>query len=150
MILNKKVSKMLRIVFSLIKKICFMIQIHEFLQSLQRRRRWGGKGGMCPPKFWNISYRISANSFLPWIVSAHLCTVTFGLMYCELWISTFKKEYFQRKLFAEIRNPIRTKGGRLCPPYYYWPPHLFGWCGLSDWLEPTCFFGFKRGNPNFF
>jgi hypothetical protein len=24
------------------------------------------------------TYRISANSFLPWIVSAHLCTVTFG------------------------------------------------------------------------
>ena len=28
-------------------------------------------------------------------------------------------------------NPIRTKGGRLCPPYYYWPPHLFGRCGVS-------------------
>ena len=30
MILHKKVSKMFRRVFSLIKKICFMIQIHEF------------------------------------------------------------------------------------------------------------------------
>ena len=37
-------------------------------------------------------YRISSYSFLPWIVSAHLCTVTFGLMYCDLWISKFKKE----------------------------------------------------------
>ena len=34
MILHKKVSKMFRTVFLLIKKICFMIQIHEFLQSL--------------------------------------------------------------------------------------------------------------------
>jgi hypothetical protein len=24
-------------------------------------------------------------------------------MYCDLWISTFKKEYFPRKLFVEIR-----------------------------------------------
>ena len=32
-------------------------------------------------------YRISSYSFRPWIVSAHLCTVTFGLMYCELSIS---------------------------------------------------------------
>ena len=31
------------------------------------------------------------NSFLPWIVSAPLCTVTFGLMYCDLWISKPKK-----------------------------------------------------------
>ena len=31
-------------------------------------------------------------------------------------------------------NPIRTKGGRLCPPYYYWPPHLFGRCGASVML----------------
>ena len=30
-------------------------------------------------------------------------------------------------------NPIRTKGGRLCPPYFPWPPpHLFGRCGVSD------------------
>ena len=28
-------------------------------------------------------------------------------------------------------NPIRTKGSRLCPPYYYWPPHIFGRCGIS-------------------
>ena len=28
-------------------------------------------------------------------------------------------------------NPIRTKGGRLCPLYYYWPPHLYGQCGVS-------------------
>jgi hypothetical protein len=33
--------------------------------------------------------------------------VTFGLMYCDLWISTFKKEYFPRKLFAEIRYTKR-------------------------------------------
>ena len=37
-------------------------------------------------------YRISSYSFRPWIVSAHLCTVTFGLMHCDLWISKFKKE----------------------------------------------------------
>ena len=36
MILHKKVTKMFRRVFSLIKKICFVIQIHEFLQSLTR------------------------------------------------------------------------------------------------------------------
>ena len=28
-------------------------------------------------------------------------------------------------------NPIRTKGGRLCLPYYYVPPNLFGRCGVS-------------------
>ena len=28
-------------------------------------------------------------------------------------------------------NPIWTKGGRLCPPYYYWAPHLLGQCGVS-------------------
>ena len=33
--------------------------------------------------------------------------------------------------FGILVNPIRTKGGRLCPPYYYWPPHLFGRCGAS-------------------
>ena len=38
------------------------------------------------------NYRISSYSFRPRIVSAHLCTVTFGLMYCDLWISKFKKE----------------------------------------------------------
>ena len=39
-----------------------------------------------------FKYRISSYSFRPWIVSAPLCTVTFGLMYCDLWISKFKKE----------------------------------------------------------
>ena len=34
--------------------------------------------------------------------------------------------------FGILVNPIRTKGGRLCPPYYYWPPHLFGRCGASE------------------
>ena len=34
MILPKKILKMFRRVFSLIKKICFLIQIHEFLRSL--------------------------------------------------------------------------------------------------------------------
>ena len=48
-------------------------------------------------------YRISSYSFRPWIVSSHLCTVTFGLMYCDLWISKFKKEWFPRKLHEEIR-----------------------------------------------
>ena len=43
---------------------------------MNRRRRWGGRGGTCPPSF-GISV-----------------------------------------------NPIRTKGGRLCPPYYYWAPHF--------------------------
>ena len=37
--------------------------------------------------YWNSSY-----SFCPWIVSAHLSTVTFGLIYCDLWTSKFKKE----------------------------------------------------------
>ena len=41
-------------------------------------------------KFWTMQrkknvYRISSYSFLPGIVSAPLCTVTFGLMYCDLW-----------------------------------------------------------------
>ena len=34
-------------------------------------------------------------------------------------------------------NPIRTKGGRLCPLYYYVPPHLFGRCGVSV-IEMEC------------
>ena len=28
-------------------------------------------------------------------------------------------------------NPIRTKGGRLCSTYYYWPPQTFGRRGVS-------------------
>ena len=40
-----------------------------------------------------FNYRISSYSSHPWIVSAPLCTVTFGLIYCDLWISKFKKEY---------------------------------------------------------
>ena len=36
-----------------------------------------------------LTYRFSPYSFQPWIVSAHLFTVTFGLMYCDLWISKF-------------------------------------------------------------
>ena len=40
-----------------------------------------------------LNYRISSYSSHPWIVSAPLCTVTFGLIYCDLWISKFKKEY---------------------------------------------------------
>ena len=40
----------------------------------------------------SLNYRISSYSFRPWIVSAHLCTVTIGLIYCDLWISKFKKE----------------------------------------------------------
>ena len=31
------------------------------------------------------------------------CTVTFGLMYCDLWISKSKKEYFPQKQYEEIR-----------------------------------------------
>ena len=50
---------------------------------MQRRRWWGGQGGMCPPSF-GVSV-----------------------------------------------NPIRTKGGRSCPPYYYRPPQIFGRWGVS-------------------
>ena len=39
-----------------------------------------------------IRYRISSYSFRPWIVSSHSFTVTFGLMFCDLWISKVKKE----------------------------------------------------------
>ena len=39
----------------------------------------------------NLSCTVSVTAF-PHIVSAHLCTVTFGLLYCDLWISEFKKE----------------------------------------------------------
>ena len=39
------------------------------------------------------TYRISSYNFRPWIV---------GLMYCDLWISKFKKEWFQRKLCEKI------------------------------------------------
>ena len=36
-------------------------------------------------------------------------------------------------VFGRSNNPIRTRGGRFCPPYYYWPlPQIFGWCGVSD------------------
>ena len=40
----------------------------------------------------SLEYCISSYSFRPWIVSTHLYTVTFGLMYCDLWTSKFKKE----------------------------------------------------------
>ena len=41
--------------------------------------------------------------------------------------------------FGILVNPIWTKGGRLCPPYYYWPPHLFGRCGASEVAFKDCF-----------
>ena len=44
----------------------------------------------------NANYHIFSYSFCPWIVSEHLCTVTFGFMYCDLWISKFKKNSFCR------------------------------------------------------
>ena len=40
----------------------------------------------------NPAYRISSYSFRPWIVSAPLCIVNFGLTYCDLWISKFKNQ----------------------------------------------------------
>ena len=40
---------------------------------------------------------------LEWFPLLNLCTATFGLMYCELWISKFKKEEFPLKLYEEIR-----------------------------------------------
>ena len=43
----------------------------------------------------------------------HLCNVTFGHMYCDLWISTFKKEYFPWKLFAEIQAMETIQGRKL-------------------------------------
>ena len=50
------------------------------------------KGSDPPPIFClKYIYRISSYNFRPWIVSAHLYTVTFGLMYCDLWISKPKK-----------------------------------------------------------
>ena len=61
----------------------YIIPKYHIFNPPQRRRRWGGRGGMCP-----TSFGISV-------------------------------------------NPIRTKGDRLCPPYYYCPPHLFGQCGVS-------------------
>ena len=57
-------------------------------------------------------------------------------------------------------NPIRTKGGRLCPLYYYVPPHLFGrcGCGISEGLLTKVFssvlnimyFFFTQNNTNSF
>ena len=40
----------------------------------------------------NKDYRISSYSFRPWIVSSPLCTATFDLMYCDLWVFKSKKE----------------------------------------------------------
>ena len=60
------------------------------------------------PSVWTIlAYRISSYSFRPWIVSAHLFTVTFGLMYCDFGISKSKKNSFP-KLYEEIRYLICT------------------------------------------
>ena len=39
-----------------------------------------------------ITYHISSYSFRPRIVSTHLCTVAFRLMYFDLWTSKSKKE----------------------------------------------------------
>ena len=35
-------------------------------------------------------------------------------------------------LFDPWVNPIPTSWGRSGPLYYYWPPQIFGWCGVSD------------------
>ena len=42
--------------------------------------------------FWMIKFTIT---LFPHIVSAPLCTMTFGLMYCDLWISKLKKNSFR-------------------------------------------------------
>ena len=36
--------------------------------------------------------------------------------------------------FGILVNPIRTKGGRLCPPYYYWAPPSF-WTMRRLWTD---------------
>ena len=51
----------------------------------------------------NFNVKKSITTVFPHIVSAHLCTVTFGLMYCDLWISKLKREQFPRKIYEEIR-----------------------------------------------
>ena len=50
-------------------------------------------------------YRISSYSLGPWIVSAHLCNVTFGLMYCD---PSPKKNSFRG-------NYMRKYGIWFCP-----------------------------------
>ena len=45
-------------------------------------------------------------SFLPWIVSAPLCTVTFGPMYFDLWIS----KVYMRKYGTYIGNSFSLYG----------------------------------------
>ena len=44
------------------------------------------------PLVMHSTDRYVTNTVFPHIVSAHLCTVTFGLMHCDLWISESKKE----------------------------------------------------------
>ena len=60
----------------------------------------------CAPKM-RSNYRISSYSFCPWIVSAHLCTVTFGLM--VLWPLDFQIQ--KRLVSAETiwRNTVSMK-----------------------------------------
>ena len=79
-------AKLHSLIVTLIKKDCddfFYHNFHLFFPICARK------------DFENFSllrYRISSYSFRPWIVSAPLCTLTFVLMYCDLWISKFKKE----------------------------------------------------------
>ena len=46
---------------------------------------------------------LQVSTVFPHIVSAPLCTVNFGLMYCDLWNSKLRKGQFPRKLYEEIR-----------------------------------------------
>ena len=64
-ILHQKVSKMLRRVFSLIWKICFMIQMHEFFKSLTRTNtpflvlKWGSPSFSDLDNFWILIWKLS-------------------------------------------------------------------------------------------
>ena len=54
-------------------------------------------------------YHISSYSFCPWIASAPLCTVTFGLKYCDLWISKFKTKPYEGIRYMIFSNILKLK-----------------------------------------
>ena len=66
---------------------------------------------------------ISITGF-PHIVSVHLCTATFGLMYCYLWISKFNKKCsfhgnYMRKFVICILLPCRCHKCHILLKYFY-------------------------------
>ena len=65
-------------------------------------------------------------------------------MYCDLWISKFKKEQFPRKLYEEVQYPL------LCEEFENGKKKEQNFFDLPEWeIEPQIFGNFLAHDLNF-